>query len=324
MKTKHVMPALLAIAALIGACSSMPKTTSLLEQTRSDYVQAQNNPKIASYAALEMKQAGYAMEQANEAARKDNSDAKIDQLAYLAKQKIALTQEVAKQKSAEAEVGNTAKERDQLRLDQRTMEADRATTRATQSALAAQLALGEAADSQRRAQEAEKQAADAQGKTQMAADETAEAQRRTQEAEARAAQLEAQLADLAAKKTERGIVITLGDVLFAIDQASLNADGMRIAQKLAVVLRDNPQRTVMVEGFTDSTGSAQHNQELSERRATAVRGALLGMGVARERVAVRGFGESFPVVGNDTASSRQLNRRVEIVLSDASGKIAQR
>lgn len=282
MKNFYFTPTLLAIAALVGACSSGPATTSLLDQTRSDYRMAQSNPNVASYAPLEMKQAGDALAQANAAASHNDSAEKIDKLAYLAKQKIALTQEVAKQKSAEAEVASAGKERNKIQLDQRTNEANQAKESAEQSKLAAQ------------------------------------------QAQARTAQLEAQLADLAAKKTERGMVITLGDVLFGTDLARLNSDGMRTAQKLANVLQQHPQRTVLVEGFTDSTGTAAHNQELSERRATAVRSALLELGVARERVAIRGYGESYPVAANDTAQNRQLNRRVEIILSDESGKITNR
>jgi outer membrane protein OmpA-like peptidoglycan-associated protein len=274
----------------------MPKSTSLLDQTRSDYLAAQGNPNVATYAPLEMKQAGEALAQANTAANDADSAEKIDKLAYLAKQKIALTQEMAKQKSAEANVASAGKERDQIRLDQRTNEADKAKASADQSRLAAQVAQGEAAD----------------------------AQRKTQEAQARAAQLEAQLADLSAKKTERGMVITLGDVLFGTDIARLNPDGMRTAQTLANVLQQNPQRTVLVEGFTDSTGTTSHNQELSERRASAVGSALQGMGVARDRIAIRGYGEAYPAAANDTAQNRQLNRRVEIVLSDISGKVTQR
>ncbi len=140
----------------------------------------------------------------------------------------------------------------------------------------------------------------------------------------RAAQLEAQLAELAAKKTARGIIITLGDVLFGTDLSRLTPDGMRSARKLADVLQQNPQRKVLIEGFADSTGGADYNQGLSERRAGAVRTALLDLGVARERIDMRGYGEAFPVAANDSAASRQLNRRVEIVLSDDSGKLMAR
>lgn len=296
MKNFYSSPILLAIAVLVGACSSAPRTTTLLDQTRSDYRMAQSNANVASYAPQEMKQASEAMEQADAAASRPDSEEKIDKLAYLAKQKIALTQEAAKQRAAEAAVAIAGKQRDQIRLDQRTNEANQAKTSAEQSKLAAQLAQGE----------------------------TIEAQRKTQEAQTRAAQLEAQLVDLAAKKTERGMVITLGDVLFATDQARLSAEGMRTAQKLTNVLQQNPERTVLIEGFTDSTGTAAHNQELSERRAGAVRNALQEQGVARERIAVRGYGEAYPVAANDTSQNRQLNRRVEIVLSDNTGRTTPR
>lgn len=296
MKTFYLSPILLAIAVVVGACSSAPRTTTLLDQTRSDYRMAQSNANVTSYAPQEMKQASEAMEQADAAASRPDSEEKIDKLAYLAKQKIALTQEAAKQRAAEAAVAIAGKQRDQIRLDQRTNEANQAKTSAEQSKLAAQLAQGE----------------------------TIEAQRKTQEAQTRAAQLEAQLVDLAAKKTERGMVITLGDVLFATDQARLSAEGMRTAQKLTNVLQQNPERTVLIEGFTDSTGTAAHNQELSERRAGAVRNALQEQGVARERIAVRGYGEAYPVAANDTAQNRQLNRRVEIVLSDNTGRTTPR
>jgi outer membrane protein OmpA-like peptidoglycan-associated protein len=303
MKKTLIVPSLLVIAALLGACSSAPTSTSLLEQTRSDYRVAQSNPKISSYAAGEMAQAGEAMTQANRAAEKKDSAKEVDRLSYLAKQQIAVTQEVAKRKSAEADVADAGKERDQIRLDQRTREAD-------QAKRSAQVAQGDAEQAKRDAQ--------------IAQSDAAQAQRESLEAQMRNADLEAQLADLAAVKTERGLVITFGDVLFGTDQARLTPDGLLTAQKLAAVLQKNPQRSVLIEGFTDSTGSASHNQELSERRAGAVQNALQEMGVARDRVGMRGYGEAYPVAGNDTGSNRQLNRRVEIVLSNDGGKIMQR
>lgn len=308
-KTK-LAPIVLAVAAFMAGCSSTPKTTSMLEQARDDYTLAQGNPNVATYAPLEMRQATEAMAQANVEANERGSDDKINNLAYLAKQKIALTQEVTKRKMAEAEIATAGKERDQMRLDSRTNEANAAKLSAERATLAAQQAQSNAAQSQLAAQQAQLDAANAQ--------------RQTQEAQARAAQLEAQLADLAAKKTARGIVITLGDVLFGTDLSRLTADGMRSAQKLADVLQQNPQRKVLIEGFADSTGAADYNQGLSERRAGAVRTALLEMGVARERIDMRGYGESFPVAGNDSAAGRQLNRRVEIILSDDSGKVIAR
>src|SRR5450830_651707 len=303
MKKYHFTPVLLAIAALISACSSTPTQTNLLNQTQSDYRVAQGSPNVASYAGSELKQAGDSLAQANASAAHRDSAEQVDKLAYLAKQKIALAQEVAKQKSAEEEVIHAGRERDKMRLDQRTNEAD-------QAKAVAGMARQETREANR--------------KTQLAEDEANAAQRMTQEAQAKAAQLEAQLAELAAKKTERGMVITLGDVLFGTDLARLNSDGMRTASKLSALLQQNPHRTVLVEGFTDSTGTAPHNQELSERRANAVRTALLEQGVTGDRVATRGYGESHPVAANDTAANRQLNRRVEIILSDDNGKTTPR
>jgi len=303
MKKKALTPILIAIAVLVGACSTVPRTTSQLDQARIDFAAAQNNPNVARFAASEMQQAGAAMIEANAAADHNDSTEKIDRLASIADRKVAVAQEAATQRYTEAEAVRSADERNQIRLDQRTNEADLARNKAAQSQLAAEVAIGVAAEADRK---------------------TLEAQRMTSDAQIHAAQLQAQLDDLAAKKTDRGIVITLGDVLFGTDQALLNQDGMRAAQKLADVLHQNPQRSVLVEGFTDNTGNMPHNQELSERRAAAVRNTLTGMGIDRDRVAIQGYGSDYPVAANDSSSNRQLNRRVEIILSDENGKISRR
>ncbi|WP_426111470.1 OmpA family protein [Massilia sp. PWRC2] len=295
--------AVLASAVLLAACGSTPTTTSTLDQARGDFIAANNNPQVSSFAPLEFKQASDALDVANAAAVKRESLETIDRLAYIAKQKIATARQVASQKAAEADIANAGRQRDQLQLQARTAEADRAKSDADRARMDANAAQLSAEDAQRKAMNAEAQ---------------------TREAQARAAQLEAQMADLQAKKSERGMVITIGDVLFDTDQARLKPAGIASAQKLADVLAQNPNRTVLIEGFTDSTGSAAHNQELSERRANAVAAALTGMGVAANRVAMRGYGQAFPVAGNDSAASRQLNRRVEIVLSNEGQTIPPR
>ena len=310
MKHHYLTPAALAIAILLGACASAPTSTSLLESARIDYAQAQRNPNVNNFAPLEMKQASDAMQEANLAATQSADPEKVDQLAYVARQKIAITQEVVKQKTAEVDMARSGRERDQLQLTQRTNEVNQANANAQQAQVNADMA-------QRQANNAERQAMEAQRATDAARQATTDANRRT-------ALLESQLADLAAKKTDRGMVITLGDVLFGSDKSSLTAGGLRSAQKLAEVLQQNPTRNVLVEGFTDSTGADPYNQQLSERRGQTVRDALLQMGVGSERISVRGYGESYPVASNDTAANRQLNRRVEIVLSDESGKTPQR
>jgi outer membrane protein OmpA-like peptidoglycan-associated protein len=302
---KHMMlkSAALASAILLGACSSTPTTTPLLDQARGDFVSANNSPQVSSLAPLEFKQASEALDQANAAAARRDSMNDIDKLAYIAKQKIATAREVATTKAAEADIANSGKVRDQVRLDARTLEADRA--KAAAAAAQAQAAL-------------------AQNQAAAAVSQVADADARTREAQARAAALEAMMADLQAKKTERGMIITIGDVLFATGQATLTQPGMANLRKLADVLTQNPERTVLVEGFTDSVGAAAYNQELSERRAASVRTALLGMGIDPARVAMKGYGKAYPVANNDTPGNRQLNRRVEIVLSNSGNPIAPR
>lgn len=130
--------------------------------------------------------------------------------------------------------------------------------------------------------------------------------------------------ELNAQKTERGLVITLNDVLFRTDKAQLQSAGLRNVDKLADFMHQYPDYKVMVEGYTDSRGTDEYNQELSNRRADSVSRELLHSGITSERVLTRGYGEEYPVADNYTASSRRLNRRVEIILSDANGNIASR
>ncbi|MEQ1531175.1 MAG: OmpA family protein [Methylococcales bacterium] len=138
------------------------------------------------------------------------------------------------------------------------------------------------------------------------------------------AEQEAQLKALNATQTERGMVITLGDVLFSTNKAQLKSGGVRNIEKLGVFLTQYPEFKVSVEGHTDSRGSEDHNLGLSELRANAVHDALMNMSIGSERVATRGYGESFPIASNDNSGGRQLNRRVEIILSDANGNIIPR
>lgn len=135
-------------------------------------------------------------------------------------------------------------------------------------------------------------------------------------AEARNEALRRELEALQAQPTDRGLVLTLGDVLFDTGAAALKPGAMTTIDRLAQFLRDYPERSVRIEGHTDSVGSDESNQLLSERRANAVRTALLDRATAAERIRTVGFGASRPIVGNDTAGGRQQNRRVEIVISD--------
>ncbi len=142
-------------------------------------------------------------------------------------------------------------------------------------------------------------------------------------AQAQLANAQQQLADLQAKQTDRGVVVTLGDVLFDTGQATLKPGASLAMNRLATYLNGNPQTKIIIEGHTDSRGSDEYNEALSERRARAVATELESRGVSADQLHTIGRGKSFPVASNDTPEGRQQNRRVEIVFSDASGRFAQ-
>ena len=130
--------------------------------------------------------------------------------------------------------------------------------------------------------------------------------------EARNAQIKQLQDSLNAKQTERGTLVTFGDVLFDFNKAELKSSAYPNITKLAQFLQENPERKVIVEGYTDSTGAATYNQSLSERRANAVRDVLVNQyGVEAQRVNAAGYGEARPVADNATDSGRAVNRRVE-------------
>lgn len=150
------------------------------------------------------------------------------------------------------------------------------------------------------------------------------AQRAQARLDARDQQIRQLQTDLQAKQTERGTLVTFGDVLFDVDRAQLKANGLGNVNKLATFLQENPERQVIVEGYTDSTGSTAYNQGLSERRANSVRTALVKMGVAPERIVAQGYGKEYPVASNSTASGRAMNRRVEVTISNDAQPVAPR
>jgi outer membrane protein OmpA-like peptidoglycan-associated protein len=338
MKNNRLAPMTLIAIALLAGCSSLPANNSLLDQARSDYSDAQGNAQVTSLAAGELKQAGESLDKANQAWSKHEDNARVDHLAYVAKQQVGIAQATARQKTAELAVANASAERDRVRLAARTREADSAVRSAEYAQRQAEASQRQSEASQRsaedlkrqseaslrNAEESQRQAA-AERQAANTAQLSAEAARQqTLDAETRTHQLEAQLKDMEAKKTERGMVITLGDVLFDTNQAKLKSGGVRNLQRLADFFKQYPQRTVSIEGFTDSTGNHNRNQELSDDRAYSVRAALLDMGISTDRIKTRGYGESYPVAANDNAAGRQLNRRVEIIVSDESGNVTPR
>jgi outer membrane protein OmpA-like peptidoglycan-associated protein len=153
--------------------------------------------------------------------------------------------------------------------------------------------------------------------------EAQNARSQTAATQAQLASAQQQLAELQAKQTDRGTVVTLSDVLFDTAQATLKPGADLALNRLATYLNGHPQTKVIIEGHTDSRGSEEYNAALSERRARAVATALETRGIPAEQIQTAARGKSFPVASNDTPEGRQQNRRVEIVFSDESGRFAQ-
>jgi outer membrane protein OmpA-like peptidoglycan-associated protein len=139
-----------------------------------------------------------------------------------------------------------------------------------------------------------------------------------------AANLQAEVEQLKATQTNRGLVLTLGDVLFDTGRATLNPGANLKLDRLASFLNEHPDRRVQIEGFTDSVGSDSYNQDLSERRAESVKAALVARGIDPGRVTTEGYGKAYPVASNSESGGRQLNRRVEVVIGNGNSPIAPR
>jgi outer membrane protein OmpA-like peptidoglycan-associated protein len=154
-----------------------------------------------------------------------------------------------------------------------------------------------------------------EAETQQAKDVAQGAQAQAAVAAAETQRLAKQLEELQAAQTSRGIVLTLGDVLFDTGRSQLKPGAERSIEQIASFLSEHPERNVQIEGFTDSQGPDEFNMELSQRRADAVAMAIIQRGIDAQRVRAMGYGEGFPVASNADAGSRQLNRRVEVVVS---------
>jgi outer membrane protein OmpA-like peptidoglycan-associated protein len=145
------------------------------------------------------------------------------------------------------------------------------------------------------------------------------AKAQTAAATEQSARLQAEIDQLKATPTNRGLVLTLGDVLFDTGKAELNSGASRKLDQLAQFLSEHPDRRVQIDGFTDSIGSDAFNQELSRRRADSVKSALLNRGVSSSRMGTEGYGKAYPVANNSDSGGRQLNRRVEVVIGGDNG-----
>ncbi len=273
--------AVLALAVL-AACGSTPRVNPALDDARMGYQRAAGDPAIARTAELDLRRAQQALQQGSDALRDGAEPVVVDHYAYLAKRRTEAALEASRIAVAEKAVAEATRTRDAIVIEARTQEAETARRLAEQ-----RLSTME------------------------------QSQQQTASAQQRARMLERQLAELKAKQTDRGMVLTLGDVLFDTGRAQLKSGAMRTLDQLATFLRENPERTVQIEGHTDSTGSRSLNERLSEDRASAVKTALMDRGIAITRISATGFADANPVATNSTAAGRQRNRRVEVVISNA-------
>ena len=371
-------PLILLIFLMAGCGPSLHeiRARDQLENARKLYRQAKADPNVAAYAPDALREAGKAMqaaEQAKDLAEKNNAQndyKELEHRAYLSGKKsqiaLTITEEKVRKKEIEAlnkektevllqkrdqEIRLAKKEAEQARsvalseaekakrakmeAEVKAREAEQARSmallaaekaeRAKKEAEAAKLlASAESAEKEKANREAAMKAQEAEQARMQAEARAREAERAMMEAAAKAEEAEkakaeidellSQLSDLKAKQTERGIVLTIGDVLFAFDKATLSPVAFRNVDKLAVFLKKHSNRSVLIEGHTDSVGSDEYNLDLSKKRADAVENALVDKGVGKERITPKGYGKKYPVASNKTSDGRQLNRRVEVVV----------
>ena len=280
-------------AILLAACASVPPANPGAAEARSKLTRLQGDPDLATRAPAAIKEADLAVQ----AAEMPQTDSVLGaHLVYIADRKVDIAAAQARTKLAEDQRAALSQQRDNSRLEARTMEADKATARLE----GAKIALAE----ERRAGDAARVEADAA--------HTANA-----DAIAKSALLQQQLDDLQARPTDRGMVLTLGDVLFTTGQADLKTGATSNLSKLAAFLNNYPDRTVLIEGHTDSVGSSDYNIGLSQRRAESVKSYLTSQGISADRLTASGKGEGEPVTENESPSGRQQNRRVEVIISNS-------
>ena len=296
-------------AGLLAACASTTPSPAL-EDARTAVSTAAGDPAVNQYAQLELKQATDALAKADRVWADDRDTSETNHLAYVARQRAEIATNTARARQLEANTQQAASEADRIRLQARTQEADAARMRADAQTRNAQLAQQQAMSAEQRAAQQQAQATAAMAQASAAQD--------------RVRALEAQLREMEAQQTERGLLVTLGDVLFAFNKAELSAQAGPRLDKLANFLKQFPDRKLLIEGYTDSVGGDSYNQELSERRAQAVRDALVQRGVDTGRITARGYGKAHPVADNTSPEGRAMNRRVEIVIADDKGTLRGR
>jgi outer membrane protein OmpA-like peptidoglycan-associated protein len=271
------------LALALSACATMPQPNAALEDARAAVQTAEADPNVIKYAPLDLDRAKKDLSAADDAAL-HHRGAEIAQAAYLATQNARIAQAHGAAKADDARVAAGQTERDQIMLAARTREAENAKASAANSQAVAAVAL-----SQR------------------------------DQAKEDAAQAQAELEALKATPTPRGLVLTLGDVMFDTGRSELKSGGVRKIEQLAQFLTEHPDRRVQIDGFTDSVGGDAYNEQLSQRRADSVKAALVSRNIDPARIGTEGYGKDYPVASNSDSGGRQLNRRVEVVIGGQNG-----
>ena len=295
---RYIVAALLPFAVLAG-CASAEKERAAqaqLEKARMAYQQAQADPNVQKYAASRLAEAQKAVQGAEHA--KDLDDRQ--QLSYVAERKAEIATLAGATGKAEQDAQLLGKETSAIVMQKRERELKAARLDAEQARAAAE---ARARDAEAKAREADQARAQA-----VAAVAAREAE------QAKTTALTKELADLKAKQTDLGIVLTVGDVLFASGKADIAPGAQRHIDKLAEFLNKNPNRNLLIEGHTDNTGGEDLNIKLSQQRAEAVRDLLVSRGVSPQRITTRGYGPKYPLVSNDSAAGRQQNRRIDVLV----------
>ena len=283
---------MLTLALFVSACASTQPSPQGSAEVRSKLTALQNDPHLGDRARVEMREAEEAVRLA-EVVVPSNQTELGEQRVYMAERKVAIAEAKASTQLAESQRTQLSTERDAARLKARTQEADRAHSDAA-------IARSET---------------DRISKEQSAA-ATATAQSRS-DSEKQEADLQKRIDELEARPSDRGLVLTLGDVLFATGSAELRSGDNSQLDKLVTFLDQYPERTALIEGHTDNVGAASYNQQLSQHRAETVRDYLIQKGVAANRLSASGMGLHKPVASNNDATGRQQNRRVEIIIEDS-------
>ena len=307
MKTKNKQPlhlfGLCALCLAVSACSSAPKEVELLEQARFDYDDASANVDVAKHAPEVLDQARDALQQAESRWKNKDEKWRVEHHAYVAKQRVETARLISQRKEGDIAIGELASERHSFKLQQSKAQLSRVRQ--------------EALDLKRQSEEQLSKA------RQENLDLKRQKEEQLSEVRQEALDLKRQMEELKAEQTDRGMVLTLGDVLFDVGKATLAPGAERNIDKIATFLRDYPERSAVIEGHTDSIGDPAFNLTLSEQRAFSVKGALVSAGVDRSRISTQGFGESRPVADNDSQSGRQSNRRVEIIFPESDLRVSE-